>query len=123
MKKNTILRNLLFSFCLLIGIQTFAQQDSTATKKLTDKMKTELSLTDKQYSEVYAINQNFISQLQALQSSGGGRFAKLKKMKSIANNRDKQLKQILTSEQYQAFEKNKAANREKMKEAYKARKK
>ncbi len=107
---------------LLFGVKSYAQQDTAAARKLTDRMQTELSLTGDQYTQVYSLNQTFIGQMKALQSSGGGRFSKLKKMKSLGDERDKQMKKILSDEQYQKYLKNKASNREKMKEALKDRK-
>ena len=107
---------------LLFGVKSYAQQDTAAARKLTDRMQTELSLTGDQYTQVYSLNQTFIGQMKALQSSGGGRFSKLKKMKSLGDERDSQMKKILSDEQYQKYLKNKASNREKMKEALKDRK-
>jgi len=43
-------------------------------------------------------------------------------MKSLGDERDSQMKKILSDEQYQKYLKNKASNREKMKEALKDRK-
>lgn len=104
-----------FSICLFIGVPVFAQQDSAMVKNMTDKMQTELSLSQDQYSRVYGVNQQFVAEMKTLQASGGGRFAKLKKMKSIGSERDQQMKEILSPDQYQVYLKNKAANRQKLK--------
>ena len=82
-------------------------------------MKIELSLTDQQYNQVYNVNQHFITGVKSLQSEGGRKLAKFKKMKFIGDERDRQMKQILSAEQYQQYLENKAENREKLKESRK----
>lgn len=92
------------------------QPDSSAVKKMTDRMQTELTLDADQYNKVYAVNEQFLTAMTDLKNSSGGRLEKFRKMKSIDDNRDKQLKKILTSAQYNIYQKNKEANREKMRE-------
>lgn len=112
-------RTLIMAAGLFVSSQTHAQQDSSAARKLTDKMKIELSLTDQQYNQVYNVNQHFITGVKSLQSEGGRKLAKFKKMKFIGDERDRQMKQILSAEQYQQYLENKAENREKLKESRK----
>jgi hypothetical protein len=97
-------------------------QDGTPEKKataLTDRMKTQLTLTDDQYKQVYDVNLDFVTQLGALKADAGSKMSKFRKMKTIDNDRDAALKKILSADQFSTFQTNKEENRKEMKEKYK----
>jgi hypothetical protein len=100
----------------LAGMET----DSSTAKKMTDRMQTQLTLDADQYNKVYAVNEQFLDAMAELKNSPGKKLGKFREMKSIDDDRDKQLKKILTSDQYNIYRKNKEANREKMREAHRS---
>lgn len=124
MKRNIfrlIISQLLLSALLLAGYNTFAQTGDNAANKMTDRMKSQLSLTEEQYPKVLAVNKDFSDGMTGIKSSGGSKFEKFKKIKSLDQARDKALKNILTKEQYTLFETQKKSNREEAKKAYRHR--
>ena len=84
-------------------------------KMLTEKMKSDLTLSDAQYEKAYTINLAFINKMTQLKNSGGGRLAKARKLKDADGERDKMLKGVLTDEQYKKYKDQKSSNREELK--------
>jgi len=116
------------SASLLVGAATASAQtpDSTRTAEsrantLTDKMKTELTLTDEQYPKVQAINLKYAQKNQALFQGTGGRFAKLRSLKSSQKDKSKEMKAVLTSDQYKKYEQMMEEMKGKAREQYKSR--
>ena len=115
---------LLLALFLFIAGSSYAQ-DSSADQKakaLTDRMKTQLTLNDDQYKQVYDINLDFVTKLGTVKENGGGKMAKFKSFKTIDGNRDAALKKVLTEQQFKDFQTQKKENREEMKERYKSNK-
>jgi hypothetical protein len=100
---------------LLAVFSGHSQEKSDLARKMTDKMKTALSLTDEQYPKVLAANEQFATQMAALKDGGGGRLSKLKKLKAMDSERDKALRTVLTEAQYATFVQQKKENRAKAK--------
>ncbi|MFP9098740.1 hypothetical protein ACLI09_06785 [Flavobacterium sp. RHBU_24] len=122
MKKNIYIKFVL----LLLAFNTaaFAQDKvTTGAKNITDAQKGQLKLDDAQYKKVYDINIAFLTDLQAVKSSGEGRMAKAKTLKAIDKTRDEKMEAILTPVQYKTFLSKKKENRTKMKEWYQENKK
>jgi hypothetical protein len=92
----------------------------------TKMMTAQLDLTETQVPQVYSINlkstQTLMTDMAAVKSATRKlkKAREAKKMKSDAGEKDKELKKILSSDQYTKYEKNKeqmqAAMKEKMKE-------
>jgi len=84
----------------------------------TKMMTTKLSLDTVTSQKVYAINLKANQKLDPLikAEGGGGKFAKLRQMKGIEDDKDKELKSILTADQYKQYEAAKEEMKEKMKE-------
>ncbi len=83
--------------------------DSTRTPEgraaaLTEKMKTELSLTDDQYPSVQAINLKYALKNEQIFKGSEGKFAKFRALKSSQKDKSKEMKAILTSDQYKKYE-------------------
>lgn len=95
---------------LAVSIGSKAQSaDSTRTTEgraaaLTEKMKTELSLTDDQLPQVRAINLKYAQQNQQIWTGTGGRFAKFKALKSSQKDKNKEMKAVLDKDQYKKYE-------------------
>lgn len=95
---------------LITTSQASAQESGRKTpeeraKVLTEKMKTELSLTTEQEPKVEAINLKYAKLNQETISTGSNR--KLKTYKTIKKHReekDKELKEVLTGDQYKKYQ-------------------
>lgn len=92
------------------SVITAAAQSTNSTKTpeeraktLTEKMKTTLSLTDEQYPKIEAINLKYAEKNQSLRSSSKGKLSKYKSLKSSLKDRDKEMKKVLTPEQYEKY--------------------
>ncbi|HEY4111958.1 hypothetical protein [Puia sp.] len=121
------IRLTLAAVLLVLALGTKAQPaDSTRTSQgraaaLTEKMKTELSLTDDQYPQVQAINQKYVQRNQEIWTGADGRFAKFKALKSSQKDKDKEMKAILDKDQYKKYETMKEEMKAKAREEYKGR--
>jgi len=113
-------------FCM--AIQVSAQKDSTAhspearARTMTDKMKTELSLSDDQYTKVYEINLKYAQKNQEALKAEGSRMSKLKAMKTENAEKNSELKTVLSQEQFDKYKSMQKEMRSTMKQAYKSRK-
>jgi Spy/CpxP family protein refolding chaperone len=96
---------------LLVPASTFGQsQVSEDQKKETlERYKSNmalLNLTEDQKPKVQAIEKEFFDAISSLRDSDGSRMEKYKTFKTISKNRDKQMKDVLTKEQYRVFKDN-----------------
>ncbi len=103
--------------CTLFSVSSFAQQQKQPkqtpeerAKRMTDSMKTNLSLTDDQYNKVYDLNVNYITKMQALRQQQGSREDKMQQFKELRKSEDNDLGAVLTKDQ---MEKYKAMQKEK----------
>jgi len=74
-----------------------------------------LSLSDSsRIDKVYDINLKYAKKMEELANSGSRRRAKFRKMRSLSEDKDKELKKALTSEQYEEYLELKEQMRERM---------
>jgi hypothetical protein len=111
---------------LSIGAKAQSAADSARTPEgraaaLTEKMRTQLPLTDDQVPQVQAINLKYAQKNQQIWAGGGGRFAKFRELKSSQKDKDKELKAILDKDQYKKYEAMQQEMKDKAREAYKER--
>lgn len=90
------------------------QMDAAAIKKSTPQqradwqnnmMKKDLKLTDVQYQQVSKLNLEYAKKMQPLFTSDDSRLSKGMKARSIMKEKDAKLKTILTTSQYDAYQK------------------
>ncbi|QES88098.1 hypothetical protein [Rhizosphaericola mali] len=91
-----------------------AQTDSTA-KVMTDNLNSKVQFSKDQYNQVLQANQDFLTAMQKLRTDEGSRLSKFKSLKSLDENRDAKMKQILSDDQYKLYLKNKEDKRKQMK--------
>jgi hypothetical protein len=109
---------------LLFSITATAQKMGDAAErsaKLTEWMRINLNLTDKQLPAVRDINLKYAKKMDALQTSA---LPKSEKMKQITDNdkaKDKELKDILTDSQFQTYLSKKQEIKKKFQENQKQR--
>ena len=85
----------------------------------TERMKEKLSLRQEQEEPVYTVNLAYAKKLELAHAQGGGRLQRLKRMKSVSEEKDAKLKQVLDSNQYNRYEQMKEELRESMRERVK----
>jgi hypothetical protein len=123
------MKQLIFISTLLIvlSVNVFAQDFETKrtaeerARFQTEWMKQSLGLSDDQQAQVDPLNLKYARQMDGVKNISG-KFAKLKKAKSIMDEKDKELKKILNKDQYQLYQDKKEELLEKMKEANQQRK-
>jgi len=102
----------LFIVLLLVGItdinaqtkrENLSEEQKEEIKKNVEEYTTSLNLTAIQKTEFEAITRKYAKQMIAVRDSGGGRFKKYRKLKSIRKNKDKEMKQLLNPEQFKTY--------------------
>lgn len=132
MKKITFVTVLLFSLSAVCSA-SFAQEklDEFMTQTSpeeraqmqTEYMKENLSLTGMQLPLVSEINLAYSKKMQAAYEGETGKFKRLKKLKSVADEKDSALKKVLEPTQYELYTRNKEAMKEKLKARAKEKRK
>lgn len=108
MKKAFIGIMLIFSFALSTKAQTNRQLSDEQKKEFKAKMeayKAELKLTEEQQPKFEAVNLQYFEELSKLKGDTGSKLSKYKKFRKINDDRDKQMKEILTADQYKVYKK------------------
>ena len=109
---------------LLFAGNTYAQKMGDAAErsaKLTEWMRTNLRLTDEQLPTVRDINLKYAKKMDAIAANS---LPKSEKMREITENdkaKDKELKDVLTADQFQAYLSKKQEIKKKFKENLKQR--
>jgi len=85
----------------------------------TNLMVEKLKLSDQQVETIRTVNLKYAEKAEEIYNSQKKNFRKLKEMRKIKENKDEELKTILSDEQYKTYEKNKKEMREKMREGIK----
>ncbi|MUV05427.1 hypothetical protein GN157_17065 [Flavobacterium rakeshii] len=101
-------------FCVTANAQDKVAEGAT---KVTTHMKSQLSLNDNQYTQVLAINKDYLKKLD--ENPGATAVQRAKKKKSYDEDRDKKLKSVLNETQYKIYIANRSANARAYKEALK----
>ena len=119
---------LLFLILLILPSVLFAQSEMLKGSSLeerselqTDMMVEELALQDSiSIEKVRAINLKYAEKVESLAASNKSRRQKFKKMRNIGEQKDDELRSVLTEEQYKVYLEKKEEMRERMKEHYKS---
>lgn len=99
------MKNLFLIALLFISLGSFAQAtpEERATNQ-TNRMKTELNLTDDQYTKVYDINLGIIMKNDGIKASTFSEEVKKEVLQSNLQARKSMLKDVLTAAQYEKLE-------------------
>jgi len=73
-------------------------------KKMTEKMKTQLNLTDEQMPKVEEINLRTAQSTDAATQAAGTKEERMAKVKAAQEQRDKDLKDVLNPDQWKKYE-------------------
>jgi hypothetical protein len=107
---------------LLFAVNVIHAQKKTSSTpeeraaKLTEWMKTNLQLNGDQVAEVQTINLKYANKTQALQTQLMSRNEKLQALKDNDKAKDAELKNVLTTDQYNSYQAKKEEIRKQMKE-------
>ena len=75
-----------------------------------------LNLTEEQKPIVEEINMTFFEALSKLKNSNGSRLEKYRTFKDVSSTRDKEMKKVLTKEQFAIYKENQQEQRDNFKE-------
>ena len=121
--KSIYLRSLLL-VAFFFSFESHAQDAERETMspedramKLTAWMKNNLQLTDEQEKSVHEINLKYAGKTEELRNSSEPKGQKFKKLKSYNDDKDNELKGLLTAEQFKTYQ----AKKEEVKEEFKAK--
>jgi hypothetical protein len=105
LEKINAMKNLFLIALLFISLGSFAQAtpEERATNQ-TNRMKTELNLTDDQYTKVYDINLGIIIKNDGVKASTFSEEVKKEVLQSNQQARKSMLKDVLTAAQYEKLE-------------------
>jgi hypothetical protein len=85
-------------------------------QKLTDWMKSELTLTAEQEPTVHAINVKYANQMDDIKAEGGDRRSKFKDARDNSKAKDEELKAVLTPDQFTKYTEKKQEMQQKIRE-------
>jgi len=119
MKKiyNSLSLHFIVMSIIIMSNGLIAQESSLSKENINTKISEQmesLNLNENQIKEFKDISKKFGKKLQALRNSDMNRWEKLKEIKNLNNERDKEMKVLLNKEQYKQFKKNQNNNRFKM---------
>jgi Spy/CpxP family protein refolding chaperone len=133
MKKSMFVKSLIgCALFVLISMTSFAQDADNKNRRARgegreeqiEKWKTELNLSEEQVAKIQAANKKRKEQMDKLREERKSeRKENIEKVKSINDEFDKDMKAILTPEQYTKFDEIRDDKREQVKEKMKERRK
>lgn len=104
LKKISIAAVFVFAFATLKAQNMQAPTAQEHAAKMTDWMKTNLSLTDAQLPKVTDINLRYAITMDSVKNSPGDQSVKMTTMKADNAAKDSEIKGVLTESQYQVYQ-------------------
>lgn len=126
--KSLKILSLFFALFLIGTNTTFAQskaanlteeQKEEITKNL-EEYATAINLTEEQKPKFEEITTKYAKQMKAVKDGGGRRMSKYKKVKSIRKNKDAEMKNLLSKDQYKVYLEKQEEMQKKMRERRKS---
>jgi hypothetical protein len=116
------LKRFFFTALMFFAIIGYAQEKTPEEKAtaLTKDMKSKIGFNDDAYTKIYPINLHFLKETDILKKEES-KAEKFKKLKQLDEDRDTELKKILTEEEFKKFKDYKTKNRKKFKDNYRER--
>jgi hypothetical protein len=93
------------------------EQQKQDAKARYEALKQKLNVTDEQSKSMDGINSTWLKGVADIRQSGESKIARHQKLKALNHERDKQMKGVLTKEQYKTYKQ----EQKEMKEAFKQR--
>ena len=118
------MKNVVIALCFILLAGAASAQDTgrahksaeERAKAQSDKMKTELALTDDQYTKIYDLNLKYAKKNEEIRGGTDDKMAKMKASQAAMQEKDAAVKAILDAGQYEMYEAMKADRKDKMKE-------
>jgi hypothetical protein len=112
---------MILSIVIAASGSTFGQNRMTQSEKEEAKARykayTErLNLNEEQKPIVEEINMTYFNALSKLKNSNGSRMEKFRTFKDVSSTRDKEMKKVLTKEQYGIYKENQQEQRDNFRE-------
>jgi len=122
MPLSSTVRGLLIALCLLAGATAFggeldALKNTTPEQRAqaqTAMMKAKLGLTDEQVSKIGALNLKYAEQMDPIIKGSEGPFMKARDARNVEDQKEAELKGLLSPDQFQKFQTMKEEMREKL---------
>lgn len=121
-----VVKKMSLSFILLLlslpicfsqsSVEQLDEEQKMEMKKNMEDFAKSLQLTEEQKPEFVAISEKYGQQMLELKDSNSSKWKKYRKVKSINKSRNKEMKKLLTEEQYQLYVKRQKELQKKMKE-------
>jgi len=119
------MKNLIACTVLILSLSLSASAQTAGTKSTVDQKKemkarmdtleTELKLTAEQQPKFEEINAQFFEEMAKLKQDDGPRLSKYRKLKALTKDRNEKMKDLLTAEQYKAFQAHQAEMKNELK--------
>ena len=125
-KSKTVIMLALALNCLICLTQDAAAQSKQGFKDVspaqraqtqTEMMKTRLKLDSAQLLQVQSINSKYAEKFDPVLKSNAGRFSKLRQLKSLQDQKNKEMKVVLRKDQFKQYQQLQAELKEKVKDA------
>ena len=105
---NTLTQSIVVMIVCFISISAAAQQDISSSERemMKDKFAADverLDLTEEQKDDYLEISRRYGEQLKALRNSTAGRMQKYGELKSIRKNKDSEMKELLSKDQFKIY--------------------
>ena len=99
------MKKIILGLFLLFVVQVFAQgrMSEAYLEKIQNEEIVALSLNEEQIPEYKASNKDFTNGLKALRNSGENRNMRFDQMRKLSENRDDELKDLLTEVQFEKY--------------------
>jgi hypothetical protein len=112
---------LLFALILMATSSVFAQGSKSANmtqaekaQALTKKQNERIHFSDGQEKQMYDINLKYVKEMEKI-SAGGRSMSTMRKLKSMGDEKDKEVKKVLNGDQYSEYLEQKQEMQEQMK--------
>ncbi len=123
-KKQMIMTGLyslmLFSHALIAQHPLREKPASERAAAQTQRMKTSLRLDSAQTDKIALINLRYAQKMDPVMQGNGSRLSKLKAARTMQKEKEAELKQVLTKEQFKQFKEQQQAVRDEIKERRKS---
>ncbi|SDQ25877.1 hypothetical protein [Flagellimonas zhangzhouensis] len=116
------MKKLMFALMFCVSILGFSQESDEEFAAVLDHQIETLQLTGEKKEAFVEISNKYFEQFKSTRESEGSRLTKMKALKTIQDNKNEELKQLLSESEFESFKEMQKENRSKLKERYKQRK-
>ncbi|GLU42742.1 hypothetical protein [Allomuricauda sp. NBRC 101325] len=115
------MKKLMFALMLLTCTLGISQENDQEYAEILEHQIETLQLTGEKKEAFVEISNKYFEKFKTTRESEGSRISKMKELKSIQDDKNEELKQLLSDSEFEAFKEMQKENRSKLKERYKQR--